>query len=204
MSVQEGNQTDNAPRIGVLAYQGDVREHVATLREAGAEPVEVLQPEQLQDLAGLVLPGGESTTIGKLMARFGMDKAIHEAYDRGMAVFGTCAGLILLAKDIENSDQLRLGLMDITAARNAFGRQVQSFESGIDVPLLGEPPGRGVFIRAPYVKRVGDGVEVLARFRDRVVLVRQGRLLAGAFHPELIGDARLHRFFVEMAARKRA
>ncbi len=179
-----------------------MREHIATLECLNVHPVLVRKVDHLDGLAGLVLPGGESTTIGDLLRHFGLDQAIQARYNEGMAVFGTCAGLILMAKDIENSAQARLGLMDITAARNAFGRQIQSFEATIPIPALGDAPVRAIFIRAPYISRVGESVEVLASFNGRVVLARQGRLLAAAFHPELVGETRLHKYFVDIASGK--
>lgn len=161
----------------------------------------VRSADELAGVDALIIPGGESTTIGKLMDRHGLDRAIRARADEGMPVYGTCAGLILLAKEIEGSDQLRLGLMDVTVARNAFGRQVDSFEADIPVPVIGEEPVRGVFIRAPYVTQAGPDVEILGRYRDRIVAVRQGNLLGSAFHPELTDDARLHAYFAEMARR---
>ncbi len=202
MTREEVAEIENAPVIGVLSYQGDVREHLAAASAAGARAVPVKHPEQLEGLAGLIIPGGESTTIGKLMTRFGMDRAIRERCEQGMALFGTCAGLILMARDIEGSEQPRLGLMDITARRNAFGRQVQSFETDLEVPELGGGPLRAVFIRAPYISAAGEGVNVMASFNDRIVLARQGRLLAAAFHPELVGETRLHRYFLDIATGK--
>lgn len=157
--------------------------------------------DELAGVDALIIPGGESTTIGKLMDRHGLDRAIRARAREGMPVYGTCAGLILLAKEIEGSDQLRLGLMDVTVARNAFGRQVDSFEADIPVPVIGKEPVRGVFIRAPYVTQAGPDVEILGRYRDRIVAVRQGNLLGSAFHPELTDDARLHAYFAEMARR---
>lgn len=156
--------------------------------------------EHLEGLSGLIIPGGESTTIGLLLKEFKLDEAIREAHTDGMAIMGTCAGLILLAKTIESSDQPRLGLMDITVKRNAFGRQVQSFEADLEIPELGADTVRGVFIRAPYISEVGSGVHVMCSFRDKIVLARQGRLVGAAFHPELIGETRLHRYFVELAS----
>lgn len=200
MSTRNQEQNHTAVRIGVLCYQGDFREHAATLEAIGVEPVMVNREEHLEGIAGLILPGGESTVIGKLLVHFGLDKAIRSSCEQGMAVMGTCAGLILMAKDIEASDQPRLGLMDITASRNAFGRQLQSFETDMSIAALGPEPVRAIFIRAPYISRVGPDVETLAEFNGRVVLARQGRLLAAAFHPELLGETRLHSYFVRIAA----
>ncbi|MBW3624010.1 MAG: pyridoxal 5'-phosphate synthase glutaminase subunit PdxT [Armatimonadetes bacterium] len=188
------------PKIGVLALQGDVREHLAAVQAAGeAEVAPVRTPEEIRGLSGLILPGGESTTIGKLMDRWGVDEAIREEHRKGMAVFGTCAGMILLAKRIEGSDQHRLGLMDLSVRRNAFGRQVDSFETDLEVPQMGEEPMRAVFIRAPVVTETGPEVETWAAVPQGTVLVREGRCLAASFHPELTGDLRLHRRFLEMA-----
>ena len=188
------------PTIGVLALQGDVREHLEAVRAAGEEDVApVRTPEEVRGLAGLILPGGESTTIGKLMERWGVADAIREGHENGMAVFGTCAGMILLAKRIEDSDQHRLGLMDLTVRRNAFGRQVDSFETDLRMPPVGEEPMRAIFIRAPLVTEAGPGVEAWAEVPEGIVLARQGRCIAAAFHPELTGDLRIHRFFLDMA-----
>ena len=187
-------------RIGVLALQGDVREHLASLAGAGAEAVEVRTPAQLRGLDGLVIPGGESTTLGILLAKGSLDRAIEGFARGGGAVFGTCAGLILMARSINGSRQPRLGLMDVQVDRNAYGRQVQSFEAWLAIPALGERPFAGIFIRAPQVAAVGPGVEVLAELAGRPILVRQGRLLAAAFHPELTGDLRVHRYFLSLVA----
>lgn len=190
-------------KVGVLALQGDFREHLQMLRDCGVQAVEVRKPDQLDGCAGLVIPGGESTTIGKLMADHGLLEPIRERARAGMGVFGTCAGLVLLAReaaggaDLGGRPQPLLGLMDITANRNAFGRQRESFETDLDVPELGPAPVRAVFIRAPYIARTGPGVRVLARVGDRVVLAREGRFLAAAFHPELTDDLRLHRYFLD-------
>jgi 5'-phosphate synthase pdxT subunit len=174
-------------RIGVLALQGAFREHAHMLREAGAEVVEVRLPEQLDGLDGLVVPGGESTTITKLAALYGLDEAIR-SFDR--PILGTCAGMILL-------DRAHLGLADLEVDRNAYGRQVASFEA--DLELEGEQrPFRGVFIRAPRVRAVGPGVEVLAELDGEPVLVRDGSVLAAAFHPELTDDPRIHQRFLEL------
>lgn len=188
-----------APRIGVLALQGDVSEHLAALDEVGASAGEVRAPSGLDGLAGLVVPGGESTTIGRLMVEYGLDAAIRRRHEAGMAVFGTCAGMILLARDIVDSGQPRLGLMDLSVRRNAFGRQRESFEAWLDAPALGAEPLEAVFIRAPLIERVGVGAEALASVGGKPVLARQGRCLVAAFHPELTRDRRLHRYFVQMA-----
>jgi 5'-phosphate synthase pdxT subunit len=173
-------------RIGVLALQGNFREHAAMLRRLGADPVEVRKPEQLDGLDGLVIPGGESTTFMRLMRLYGLEEAIRRFEQ---PVLGTCAGLIVLDRD-------HLGLVDLEVARNAYGRQVASFEA--DLQLAGETePLRGVFIRAPRVEQVGDGVEVLAELDGKAVLLRQGRYLLATFHPELTDDTRVHELFLD-------
>jgi len=187
-------------KIGVLALQGAFREHVQKLRALGAEAVEVRLPRELEGLDGLIIPGGESTTIGKLMAAYELYEPIQRLAAHGRPVWGTCAGMIMLAKDIDGSDQPRLGLMDIGVDRNAFGRQVDSFEADLAIDGLGPRPFHAVFIRAPVLTRAGDGVRVLARLADgRVVAAEQGNLLATAFHPELTDDPRLHEYFLELA-----
>jgi len=186
-------------KIGVLALQGDFARHIQTLERLGVQTAAVRLPEEIMSLDGLIIPGGESTTVGKLMSRFGVDKVIIERAGEGMPVFGTCTGAILLAKDIEGSDQPRLGLMDITVRRNAFGRQIDSFETDLDIPEIGEEPVRAVFIRAPIITSIQDCVKVLAQLEDgRVVLVRENNCLAAAFHPELTDDSRVHEYFVRM------
>jgi 5'-phosphate synthase pdxT subunit len=172
-------------RIGVLAVQGNFREHAAVLRRLGAEPVEVRLPEQLEGLDGLILPGGESTAIGRLMRLYGIDEAL-----RGFEapIFGTCAGMIVL-------DREHLGLGDFRVVRNAFGRQVHSFEADLDI-ALGDEPFRAVFIRAPWIEAAGPDVEVLAEVDGHAVLARDGRLLVAAFHPELTDDTRIHELFL--------
>lgn len=186
--------------IGILALQGDYEAHAAMLQGLGADPVLVRDVEELSRVQGLIIPGGESTTIGKLLVRTGLDEAVRQRVRQGMPVYGTCAGMILLAQRIVGSEQPRLGLMNITVARNAFGRQVDSFEADIEIPAFGSPPVRGVFIRAPYVTEVGPGVEVLALFGDVIVAVREKQMLATAFHPELTNDSRIHASFVQMCA----
>lgn len=194
-------------RIGVLALQGDFAEHVAMLRRLGVEAAEVRRPEQLDHLDGLILPGGESTTIGRLLVDFGLLEPLRRRVAADWPVWGTCAGAILLADEIIGAQRLgtgqqpRLGGMDLAVRRNAFGRQVQSFEAELRVPELGERPLRAVFIRAPLIERVGPRAETLARLNDgRVVAARQGRLLATCFHPELTDDARFHQYFLEHVA----
>jgi 5'-phosphate synthase pdxT subunit len=186
--------------IGVLALQGAFREHEKMLRACGdnIETRQVRLPGQLEGLDGLVIPGGESTTMGKLMTGYGLLEPIRELGGRGIPIFGTCAGLIMLAKDIAGSDQPRLGLMDMVVERNAYGRQVDSFEDDLTVPALGPEPFRGVFIRAPYILEVRPGVEVLAQYDGKIICARQDKLLAAAFHPELTGDNRLHQYFLNL------
>jgi 5'-phosphate synthase pdxT subunit len=186
-------------RIGVLAIQGDFAEHIAAMNEVeGAEAFPVRRADEMALLDGLIIPGGESTTIGKLCERFGVDQAIIEACGRGMAIWGTCAGLIYMATDIADSDQQHLGLLNCRVKRNAFGRQVDSFETDLQVTGLAGGETRAVFIRAPYVESTGEGVEVLSVLRDKIVAVRQGKLLGTAFHPELTDDRRMQRYFLEI------
>jgi 5'-phosphate synthase pdxT subunit len=186
-------------RVGVLALQGSFAEHAEALRAVGASPVLVRLPAHMENLAGLIIPGGESTTIGKLLVNSGLLEPLRTAVTRGMPVYGTCAGMILLARDIGEHDQPLIGVMDITVKRNAFGRQLDSFEESLRVPTLGPEPFRGVFIRAPLIEKTGTGVAVLATLTDgRVVAARQGKLLATAFHPELTDDSRVHRYFLDM------
>ncbi len=182
--------------IGVLALQGAFREHQWSLEKCGAQTRQVRKPRELDGLDALVIPGGESTTMGKLLKDFDLMEPIKKLARAGMPVFGTCAGLIMLAKHIRNSTQETLALMDIEVERNAFGRQVDSFEVDLHMPWLGKTPYRAVFIRAPYITRVDNEVEVLARFNEKIVCARQGRFLVAAFHPELTDDLRLHRFFL--------
>ncbi|MEU0528309.1 pyridoxal 5'-phosphate synthase glutaminase subunit PdxT [Streptomyces niveus] len=186
------------PLIGVLALQGDVREHLAALTAVGAVPTTVRRPDELAAVDGLVIPGGESTTMSKLAVLFGMLEPLRERVRAGMPVYGTCAGLILLAEKIldPRSGQETVGGIDMIVRRNAFGRQNESFEAAVDVAGVG--PVEGVFIRAPWVESVGAEVRVLAEHGGHVVAVRQGNALATAFHPELTGDHRLHGFFTEM------
>jgi len=186
--------------IGVLALQGAFREHRLMLERCGVQTLEIRKPEELDQVQGLVIPGGESTTIGKLMVEWGLMDKIKARAAQGMAIYGTCAGMILLAKEIVGSDQPRLALMDITVQRNAFGRQRESFEAEMNVPEFGNEAMRAVFIRAPYIEKAGPGVQVLAKVNERIVIARQGQFLATSFHPELTNDERVHRYFVEMVA----
>lgn len=185
-------------KIGVLALQGAFREHIYALEALDIAAVAVRLPDQMADLDGLIIPGGESTAISKLMVSYGFYEPIAERYASGMAVWGTCAGAILIAKDVIDGipDQRSLDLMDVQVRRNAYGRQFDSFEADLDFAHIGEPY-RGVFIRAPWLETVGEGVEVLATHEGHIVAARQGRLLSTTFHPELTGDPRIHRFFAE-------
>ena len=186
-------------KVGVLGLQGDVREHVRALEAAGAGPSVVKHPHDLDGVDALVLPGGESTTIGKLLARFGLLGPIEERAAAGMPLYGTCAGMILMARSVVGEDAPhRLGLLDATVRRNAYGRQADSFETDVEIEGLGEP-FRAVFIRAPAIEEVGTGVEVLATHDGVPVLVRQGALMASSFHPEMTGDRRVHELFLAAA-----
>jgi len=198
----------DAPLVGVLALQGDVLEHLRMLASAGARAVPVRRAAELEQLDGLIVPGGESTTIGKLAEMYGLLEPLRDLAAAGRPVFGTCAGAILLGKQAlsaegKPTDQPLIAAMDTVVRRNAFGRQVASFETDLEIEGLAGAPLHVAFIRAPWIEECGPGVEVLARVETgagvRVVVARQGRLLASAFHPELIGDDRLHRLFVEMA-----
>ncbi|NLF02841.1 MAG: pyridoxal 5'-phosphate synthase glutaminase subunit PdxT [Anaerolineales bacterium] len=189
-------------RIGVLAMQGAFAEHGQALERVGAEPVDVRLPQHLEELDGLIIPGGESTTIGQVAEEWGLIGPIRAFAASGRPVWGTCAGMILMAKQVLDGapGQPLLRLMDIAARRHAFGRQVDSFETDLAVPVLGEPPYHAVFIRAPLIAQVGEGVDVLAQLDDgRAVAARQGNLLVTAFHPELTADDRFHRYFVSFA-----
>lgn len=185
------------PRVGVLALQGDVREHLRATEALGAEASALKTPEALTDIDGVIIPGGESTTIGKLAERFGLLEPLRRRIDDGMAVFGTCAGLIFLAGSVTEGTQPLLGALDIVVQRNAFGRQNDSFEADLEVEGL-EEPFHAVFIRAPWVEKTGAAVEVLARVGDHPVMVRQDRILATSFHPELTADDRIHRIFLDL------
>ncbi len=186
-------------RIGVLALQGDFAEHMAMLRANDVEAVEVRTLPQLQSVDGLIIPGGESTTIARLLIAFDLMEPLRARIRAGLPVWGTCAGAIMLASEVTNLDRPPIAAMDITVERNAFGRQIDSFEADLDIAGMDGPPLRAVFIRAPVITRTGAAVDVLGRLPDgRVVAARQGRLLATAFHPELTADHRMHAIFARM------
>lgn len=184
-------------KIGVLALQGAVREHIHLLETLGVEAVAVKKLEQLHDLDGLIFPGGESTTMGKLIRKYDLLEPIRDFHCQGKPLFGTCAGLILLANEIQDADEPHLAVMDITVKRNAFGRQVDSFEALLPIKGVAED-FHAVFIRAPLITRVGEKVEVLSEVNGEVVAARQGNVLCASFHPELTDDPRVHEFFVNM------
>jgi 5'-phosphate synthase pdxT subunit len=195
-----------APRVGVLALQGDTREHLAALAEAGAEPLTVRRRAELDGVDALVIPGGESTTMSHLLRAFDLLEPLRARLSDGMPAYGSCAGMILLASEIVDAgavgrEAVPLGAIDMTVRRNAFGRQVDSFEGDIAFAGL-DAPVHAVFIRAPWVERIGPDVEVLARAADHPVAVRHGQVLATAFHPEMTGDRRVHKLFVDMIAEK--
>ena len=188
-------------QIGVLALQGAFREHLDTLQQIGVEGVRVREPRDLRDVSGLILPGGESTTMRHLIERWDLRQPIMDLAASGKPVLGTCAGMIVLAREIAGGEEPVLPLLDVTVERNAFGRQLDSFETDLDVPLLGERPVHAVFIRAPIIEQVGPDVDVLGRLEDgRVVDVRLRNVLATAFHPELTGETRFHRLVATMAS----
>jgi 5'-phosphate synthase pdxT subunit len=183
--------------VGVLALQGDVREHLSLLESLGATALPVKKPEQLESVDCLVIPGGESTTIGKMAVRFGLLDPLRSAVEGGLPTYGTCAGLIFLSGAVTDGDQPLLGVLDVVVRRNAFGRQNDSFESALDITGL-DKPFHGVFIRAPWVEKLGAEVEVLAAIDEHPVMVRQDRILATSFHPELTGDGRIHQMLLDL------
>lgn len=190
-------------KIGVLALQGAVAEHIRSIELAGAQGIAIKRTEQLQEIQGIIIPGGESTTIGKLMRTYGFMDALREFSAAGKPIFGTCAGLIVIAKEITCQPEAHLQLMDMTVARNAFGRQRESFET--DLPVKGiDENVRAVFIRAPLIEKVGEGVEVLATHQGQIVAAQQGHLLATSFHPELTDDFRMHAYFLDMIKQRQA
>ena len=188
-------------RIGVLASQGAFAEHIAMLHQLEVEVLPVRLLQELNGLDGLVIPGGESTSISKLMLDYNLLSEIRNLAKNGLSIFGTCAGMILLANEISDSDVVSLGILEITVKRNAFGRQRDSFETELSIPVLGEKPFPGVFIRAPMIERANSEVEILAKLADGTsVAARQGKLLVSAFHPELTDDLRLHQYFLDIVA----
>jgi len=188
-------------RIGVLASQGAFVEHIAILRQLEVEALPVRLPQELASLDGLIIPGGESTSISKLMLTYNLVDEVRNLAQNGLPIFGTCAGMILLASKISDLDVEPLGVMDITVGRNAFGRQKDSFETELSIPVLGKRPFPGVFIRAPVIEQANGKVEILARLADGTgVAARQGKLLASAFHPELTSDFRFHQYFLDIVA----
>ena len=186
-------------KIGVLALQGAFAEHISILRNLEVDTMPVRSPQQLVELDGLVIPGGESTTITRLLQSYDLMDKISSLANNGLPIFGTCAGMIVLAKEISDSTIQPIGVMAIKVRRNAFGRQRESFESDLSIPVLGEKPFPGVFIRAPVIEQANSNVEVIARLADnQMVAARQGNLLACAFHPELTDDTRLHKYFLDI------
>jgi pyridoxal 5'-phosphate synthase pdxT subunit len=192
--------TSAEPRrtVGVLALQGDVVEHLAAMRRAGAEAVEVKTSRDLTNVDALIVPGGESTTVMKLLERFSLDRPIVARVRAGMPLWGTCMGMIVAARSVADVEQPTLNLIDITVRRNAFGRQNESAEIDLPIDALGDVPFPAIFIRAPWIERCGPGVELLARRNGHGVMVRQGNVLATSFHPELTSDPRVHRYFLDM------
>lgn len=184
-------------KVGILALQGDVREHKKVLIKLGAEPIEVKLPQDLEDLDALIIPGGESTTIGILMKKYKLDNKIKQKHKQGMPIYGTCGGAIVLAKEITGSKQPKLALADISIKRNEYGRQIESFEADLSIKDIGE--FKGVFIRAPIIKSFHNGTEILSEHKNNPVMVRQDTLLITTFHPELTNDTRIHEYFLNMA-----
>ena len=187
--------------VGVLALQGAFREHVAAVTRLGATAREVRQLKDIDGIDALIIPGGESTTMGKLLNEWNMLEPLRQRILDGMPVYGSCAGLILLCREIEDSDQPRLGVLDATVRRNAFGRQVDSFETDLSIPEIGADPIPAVFIRAPVITSVGAGVTVLAEVKGQAVAVRQNNILATSFHPELTPDTRMHSYFLSFCSK---
>lgn len=186
-------------KIGVLALQGAFKEHIVMVRQLGAEALPIRWPEQLKGLDGLIIPGGETTTIGKLMTEYKLGEEVQKLASEGVPLFGTCAGMVLLAKRVTGLDLQPLAVIDIEVRRNAFGRQVDSFETKLLIPVLGQNPFPGVFIRAPWIERSGDGVESIAQLQDGTIVAAKGEnILVSAFHPELTDDTRLHEYFLNI------
>ena len=186
--------------IGVLALQGDFREHIHIVKSIGEKAIAVKTKEELAIVDGLIIPGGESTTVGKLLDRFGLMDVVRAFPMENKPIYGTCTGMILLAKDIEDSNQFKIGLLDITVKRNAYGRQIDSFESPIFIKKITtiDRPHNSIFIRAPFITRIGENVEVMSELDGNIIMVREGLLLASSFHPELTDDCRIHKYFLDM------
>lgn len=189
-------------KIGVLALQGDFREHCIMLRRLGVEAVEIRKKSDLKDIEGLIIPGGESTTIGNLMIKSGLDSEIKKRYKKGMPIYGTCAGAILLANDIIGSNQPKLSLLDISVLRNSYGRQIDSFETDIKIEGF-KKPFHAVFIRAPQIETVRDSIKILSKYNNKSVMARTDKILVSTFHPELTEDTRIHQYFVKMVQNQR-
>jgi 5'-phosphate synthase pdxT subunit len=189
-------------KTGILALQGAVREHRNALIRLGAETVDVLTPTDLNGIDGLILPGGESTTVGKLLIRYNLLQPIIDMGHKGLPIFGTCTGLILLSKHIHDSEQIRLGLMDTYVERNAFGRQLASFEADMDIPVLGNTPFHTVFIRAPYIDKIEGRAKPLLFYDNKILMAEQDNYLVTAFHPELTNDLRIHEYFLKKLNKK--
>jgi len=183
-------------KIGVLSLQGDFKEHLEMLRECNVDSVSVKSAEDMKDIDGLIIPGGESTAISNLLQKSNLDKEIIKKHYQGMAVYGTCAGAILLAKDVVGNDRLSLNLLDVSVKRNDYGRQIDSFEAELDIQEIGN--FKGIFIRAPIIEKVNNGVKVLSKLDNKPVLIQKNNILASTFHPELTNDKRIHEYFVEM------
>ncbi|SHK11171.1 pyridoxal phosphate synthase yaaE subunit [Alicyclobacillus tolerans] len=184
-------------KIGVVAVQGAFREHQRMLNQLGVDTIEIKRSQHLENLNGIVLPGGESTSIGKLMREYGLIEPIREMVQQGTPIFGTCAGMIVMAKTISSGEEPHLAVMDVTVSRNSFGRQKDSFEADLDMDVIGSTPFPAVFIRAPHIESVGENVRVLSRYQGRIVAVQEKHCLAISFHPELTDDSRIHQYFLE-------
>ena len=183
-------------KVGVLSLQGAVEEHLNMIKRCGSEGIKVKTVEDLKKIERLIIPGGESTAIGKLAKIYGLDKAIISRAREGVPVFGTCAGMILLAKEIQDNEQIRFNLINIVVKRNAFGRQVDSFEADLKIEAFTGKPFKAIFIRAPYIKEIGREVNILAQFNGKIVMARQKNILVSSFHPELTNDLRVHKYFL--------
>lgn len=188
-------------KIGVLALQGAVTEHINSIKRLGTEAIPIKRKEELNSIDGLIIPGGESTTMVTLMRKFDLDKAIKESIDKGLPVYGTCAGMILLAKRVDNYDQFSLGSLDVKVIRNAFGRQVDSMEVDLDIKGFSSP-FHAIFIRGPVAKEPGPNVEVLSELKEGIVFLKEGNIIASSFHPELGEDLRIHKYFIDLVNKR--